>query len=254
MANTTIPAEVNRLETAKSQLASAITAKGVAVPTSAKLDTYPGYVAAIPSGRSPRTYQVVVGTIGAGWTEQDCDYLCTGSNDYTVISQAIAALPDEGGVLYFLDGTYTLNNSLEIARDNISLVGNHCACVLSNRGSACGLAISGDGCLLEGLSMEDARPEASQATVVVTGANFCIRGCRFTNLSISSLDISGQDALLKSTCFASAQITAAAGTHNGVRVWECNRISDMDETLPWLEVSGNDIDITGNYILSLIHI
>lgn len=45
-----IQSEVSRLESAKSAIADAITAKGVAVPASAKLDSYAGLVAEIPAG------------------------------------------------------------------------------------------------------------------------------------------------------------------------------------------------------------
>ena len=249
MADTTIPAEVSRLETAKSQLASAISAKGVTVPEAAKLDAYPDYVASIPAGGgSPRTYRVVVGTSTAGWTADDCDYLCDGTADQTTISQAIAALPEEGGVVYFLGGTYSLTSTLTISSDNITLLGNHQSSILVNQGSAAVLVSAGDNFAMQDLLVTDERSSGSQATVVINGANYRISGCRFANLNVLSLDISGQDALLQNTDFAAAQITATTGTHNGARVWGCSRTGDTGSTLPWLLVSGNDIDITGNYV------
>lgn len=45
-----VRSEVSRLESAKSAIADAITAKGVAVPASAKLDSYAGLVAEIQAG------------------------------------------------------------------------------------------------------------------------------------------------------------------------------------------------------------
>lgn len=199
-------------------------------------------------GGSPRTYRVVVGTSTAGWTEDDCDYLCDGTADQTTISQAIAALPEEGGVVYFLDGTYSLTSTLTISSDNITLLGNHQSSILVNQGNAAVLVSGGNNFAMQNLLVTDERSSGSQATVVINGANYRISGCQFTNLNVLSLDISGQDALLQNTDFAAAQITAITGTHNGSRVWGCSRTGDTGSTLPWLLVSGNDIDIIGNYV------
>lgn len=197
---------------------------------------------------TPRTYRVVVGTTQAGWTADDCDYLCDGTADQTTISQAVAALPEEGGVVYFLDGTYLLTSTLSISGDNVTLLGNHQSSILANQGSAAVLVSVGDNFAMQDLLVTDERSGGSQATVVINGANCRISGCRFANLNVLSLDISGQDALLQNTDFAAAQITATTGTHNGARIWECSRTGGDGSTLPWLQVSGNDIDIIGNYI------
>lgn len=47
-----VATEISRLQTAKSDIKTAIEAKGVTVPSSAKIDTYDDYIAAIPSGAS----------------------------------------------------------------------------------------------------------------------------------------------------------------------------------------------------------
>ena len=248
MADTTIPAEVSRLETAKSQLASAISAKGVAVPPSAKLDVYPDYVASIPAGGgSPRTYRVVVGTSTAGWTDSDCDYLCNGSTDQTTIKQAIDALPAEGGVVYFLDGTYKIGGYLGISKDNVTLLGNHQASVLSNTGSLTMLNVSGDHVTIRGFVIQDSR-ESGQATIDVSGSGFRICDCKCIGSGVLCLDISGQNAFLLETDFSSAQIITNAETHNGARIWKCSHTDLSNRPETWLKVSGNDIDIQGNYV------
>ena len=199
-------------------------------------------------GNSPRTYRVVVGTSTAGWTADDCDYFCTGSNDQTIISQAIESLPSTGGVVWFLDGIYNIENTLYIAVDNVTLSGNKKTSILSNQGSATMLLAGGSNFSMKDLIIEDKRASGSGATVVIMGINFRISGCRFTNLNRLSLSISGQDALLQDTDFHAAQITAAIGTHNGAQVWRCSRTGDEGNMLPWLQVSGNDINIIGNYV------
>lgn len=45
-----IATEIARLQSAKTDIKTAIQAKGVSVPSSAKLDAYDGYIAQIPSG------------------------------------------------------------------------------------------------------------------------------------------------------------------------------------------------------------
>lgn len=241
-----ISSEIDRLEAAKSQLAAAITAKGVTVPEAAKLDAYPDYVASIPAGGSPRTYRVVVGTSTAGWTEDDCDYLCDGTADQTTISQAIAALPEEGGVVYFLDGTYKVGGYLGISKDNVTLLGNHQASIISNTSSMTMLNISGDNVIVEGLVFQDSRT-SGQATVVVSGAGFQIKNCKFTNTSVPSMTITGTDALLLGTDFMIAQI-GTANVHNGVRIYRCSRTGSSGGTQPWLAISGDDVVIDECYV------
>lgn len=64
----TIPTEITRLATAKANLATAIAAKGVTVPATAKLDAYPALVEAIESG-------------GCAWAEYHA-YVPSGSDSY----------------------------------------------------------------------------------------------------------------------------------------------------------------------------
>lgn len=56
----------------------------------------------------------VIGTSTAGWTADDCDYLCDGQGDEVEINAAIAAMGDYGGRLFFLRGEYHLEANLTI--------------------------------------------------------------------------------------------------------------------------------------------
>ena len=201
-------------------------------------------------GGSPRTYRVVVGTSTAGWTADDCDYLCNGSTDQTTISQAIAALPEEGGVVYFLDGAYKVGGYLGISKDNVTLLGNHQASILSNTGSLTMLNVSGDNVTIKGLVIQDPR-QSGNATVKVSGSNFCIYDCKCISSGVLCLDISGQNALLLGTDFPNAQIMADVGTHNGARVQRCSQTGTSESSIPWLKVSGNEIDIIDNYVCNV---
>ena len=61
-----IASEITRLQGAKSDIADAIEAKGVTVPSSTKIDGYAALVAAIPQGASQITYPVVTETMTTG--------------------------------------------------------------------------------------------------------------------------------------------------------------------------------------------
>ena len=59
------------------------------------------------SGKSIRTCRVVVGTAVAGWTENDCDYLCDGVSDNVEIQNAVNEL-SSGGEIVILSGEYDI--------------------------------------------------------------------------------------------------------------------------------------------------
>lgn len=69
----------------------------------------------IPDRIGKRTCRFVVGTSTAGWTEADCDYLCDGTADDVEINAAIKALPEDGGEIVILDGTYNLSSTVSIS-------------------------------------------------------------------------------------------------------------------------------------------
>ncbi|MCI8336983.1 MAG: right-handed parallel beta-helix repeat-containing protein [Peptococcaceae bacterium] len=81
-------------------------------------------------GGGVRTCRFVIGTSTAGWTAADCDYLCDGVDDQVEIQAAIDALPDGGGEIVILGGTYNTTNEIIINRDNVALIGNGNATVL----------------------------------------------------------------------------------------------------------------------------
>ena len=72
----------------------------------------------------------VIGTSTAGWTENDVDYLCDGISDHVEINQAIQAIPDSGGEIVILDGTYNITAPINVNKSNVSIKGNGNATVL----------------------------------------------------------------------------------------------------------------------------
>ena len=71
-----------------------------------------------------RTCRFVVGTAAAGWTKNDCDYLCDGLNDQEEINAAVQALPGTGGEIVILDGVYYISAKIEVNKPSVKLLGN----------------------------------------------------------------------------------------------------------------------------------
>ena len=51
------------------------------------------------------------------------DYCCTGTNDQTVIQQAIDALPATGGKIVLLEGTYNISGQINVNKPNVTICG-----------------------------------------------------------------------------------------------------------------------------------
>ena len=112
-----------------------------------------------PEGR--RSSRYVIGSSTAGYTANDVDFLCTGTDDQIVINAAIAALPDGGGKIELLDGTYVLSDKIVINKDNVTLQGNGNNTILQrnfgnvNLEQASMLIISSDNCKVKDLYFFD---------------------------------------------------------------------------------------------------
>lgn len=65
--------------------------------------------------RSKRTARFIIGTATAGWTQEDCDYLCDGIDDQEEILNAFNALPKEGGEIVLLSGKYSITEKLGLS-------------------------------------------------------------------------------------------------------------------------------------------
>ena len=107
----------------------------------------------------------IVGTSTAGWTLEDCDYLCDGTADQVEIVAALNALPATGGEVVILDGTYSINASIIIPYDNVTIRGNGSATILkrmynnssATEGSTAGGVIyvnERDGCKIQDLQID----------------------------------------------------------------------------------------------------
>lgn len=72
--------------------------------------------AGVPGGKKA----LVVGTVKSGHSANDCDFLCTGAADETVIQKA---LEKSGGALCFLAGEYVFNASITLQDAHVQISG-----------------------------------------------------------------------------------------------------------------------------------
>ena len=73
-----------------------------------------------------RSATIVVGASNSKYHSANIhsvDYECTGTNDQTVIQQAIDALPSTGGRIVLLEGTYNISGTITIKKQNVTLQG-----------------------------------------------------------------------------------------------------------------------------------
>lgn len=78
-----------------------------------------------------RKTNISIGTSLSGWTENDCDFLCDGTNDEEEFNAAISTLPRSGGKIVVLNGTYTFGSAVKILKNNVTIEGNGLNTVIS---------------------------------------------------------------------------------------------------------------------------
>lgn len=140
-----------------------------------------------------RTCRITVGTSGAGWTQADCDYLCDGTNDETVLTTAISAIHAVGGgEIAILAGQYNLPNGLNISdagsRLNLSITGEPGATVLELGG---GIFFSGTQAALScvrfsGLTFHHDNPGVGNtAGLGISQMSAVVEGCALRDAGLS---------------------------------------------------------------------
>lgn len=107
-------------------------------------------------GMACRIARFTIGTSTNGWSLNDCDFLCDGTNDQNKFLQAIEALPETGGEIVILDGTYSLSGRITISKPNVKISGNGNATILKRMiSSSSGLiTLEGDGCAICNLQID----------------------------------------------------------------------------------------------------
>ena len=77
------------------------------------------------NGSDKRVSRVTVATsVNSRWKSRDCDFLCDGIDDNVEINNAIQSLPEDGGEIVILDGTYNISSSILLNKNNTKISGN----------------------------------------------------------------------------------------------------------------------------------
>ncbi|HSI20929.1 MAG TPA: hypothetical protein VLA04_04520, partial [Verrucomicrobiae bacterium] len=96
-----------------------------------RTDTKQLYVYANAKWQADRSTATLIVAASDSQNKEKADYVADGTGDQTEINAAITALPSTGGLVYLLDGTYSVSASVAIAKSNVSLVGAGKSAVLS---------------------------------------------------------------------------------------------------------------------------
>ncbi len=196
-----------------------------------------GRTTALPSPR--RTARLVIGTSTAGWTADDCDYLCDGSSDHVEINAAIKAMPANGGEIVLLDGTYSLSAAVIIAQDNITLRGSGSGTVLTG-GATLALSIHE----AHNVSVSDIKfsgfPRFVISVTTDSGSDVHVRisSCTFTGCSSTCMSIKASDV----------QICNNHLDDGGILLYNSKQsvIGNVFKNLGIINVEGPDSILAGN--------
>lgn len=101
-----------------------------------------------------QTATIVIGTSTAGYTTNDVDYLCDGTDDQVEINSAITALPANGGKIVLLDGAYSISASIDVNKSNVAIEGTGMGSTAINTTVALdAITVSGTKCSLSRFSL-----------------------------------------------------------------------------------------------------
>ena len=216
---------------------------------------------------SPRPARFVVGTSTAGWTSEDCDYLCDGTSDQAEINAAIANLPSGGGEVLLLDGTYNISSSITVKKANVSLRGCGAATVIArkfNGTSANGvISCSAANCTISSLAIDGNKGSYTNENnrgvyATTSAANFTIEDISMQN-SRDGIYIGGMTGGRITGCHIKNSGAYGVYVYNAEAIdISHNHIDAAGETAVLItggksvNVNGNTITGSGNYGARLI--
>ena len=124
----------------------------------------------------------VIGNTSAGYTADQCDYLCDGTDDQVEINAAIAALPATGGKIVLLDGAYNITANITVNRANVELCGTTASqLTFANTNSNINISITTDNCTVHDLTLIGSQTANNRNVIEATSCN----RLQFYNLQVS---------------------------------------------------------------------
>lgn len=143
-------------------------------------DTVGGFKpAALFSNRKAAT--ITIGTLKANCLQRSVDYICDGTNDTEIIQEAFNYVSGFGGKILFREGTYTINDSLTLKGNHITL--DSCnATLVKNFSDGTLLNILGDDCVVENFTFtHDTYPKENNLFIYIIGSRNSLRNNHFNN-------------------------------------------------------------------------
>ena len=206
-------------------------------------------------GMACRTCRFVIGTSTAGWTENDCDYLCDGTADEDEINAAIQSVTTGRVDIVILDGSYNITSPIRINREKCRLLGNGQSTVFNRRFNSSGISdkgvviLSGQNSELHNVSIDGNRTiynSLENCGVYVTGAVCEVSGVVIT-YSPTAILLKTLYSTVKFCKFTSNQeygVDVSSGSDNNI-ITGCTVIGSEK-----INVSGKNNLIYGNQIPS----
>lgn len=122
---------------------------------------------------------LVIGCTSSGFTTKDVDFLCTGTGDSSIISNAFDSINEIGGSILFREGVYLIDTPLIFSKSNV---------ILKSSGGVtlkCGftedvpiLYMTGDNNTIENI-MFDSDVNVDGVCLRLTGDTNTVKGCKF---------------------------------------------------------------------------
>lgn len=109
------------------------------------------------------------------------DYECTGTNDQTVINNAISALPSTGGKIVLLEGTYNISGQITVNKPNVTICGMGNSTVLNCKQGIWGIAATQTNFTVANLKMTFDTYNSTSICIYASGSR-----CKFENLDLSN--------------------------------------------------------------------
>ena len=184
-------------------------------------------------GGGKRVCRFTVGTSTAGWTANDCDYLCDGTDDQVEINNAIQALPNTGGEIVILDGTYNITDYINSSNvNNITISGNGQATILKRMDSNFYyiISITSENCCIKNLQIDgngsDYLPTLFSYGIAIVGKNNKVLNVISNNNKANQMLGTGGGILVGDQAFDSI-ITESICNNNyyGIHVASENNVS-----------------------------
>lgn len=200
-------------------------------------------------GGGKRVCRFTVGTSTAGWTSNDCDYLCDGTDDQVEINAAIQALPSTGGEIVILDGTYNITAAIIIKKNNVTLSGNGSSTVLKRMWNSSAsiqgiINVAGDNIIIENFYLDGSIESATPYNIgILCNGDQCIIKKNIIANNASSIHNSGNNnVIIENICNnnSNAGINTTFSSHNIIINNICNNNSIG------IGVSSNFNNITNN--------